>query len=123
MFQALYVVCSGFVPFVLRFKSTASLIRVMLRMGYGCQKKTAFRIVFRIAARLSIILTSRKYLNIFSRPYEIIGFVFFRCQELFSPLFLKNYSNPGNFIRLKLPPSIRMKTISFLLKPSWSVGL
>jgi hypothetical protein len=92
MFQALYVVCSGFVPFVLRFKSTASLIGVMLRRGYGCQKKAAFRIVFRIAARLSIILTSRKYLNIFSRPYKIIGFVFFRCQAIFQR-FLKKLGN------------------------------
>ena len=28
------------------------------------------------------------------------------------------YSNPGNLIRLNLPPSILMKTISFLLRPS-----
>src|SRR4030042_2125673 len=80
----------------------------------GIQKVLSFKIVLRIA---------QFRLNIFSRPYKIIGFVFFRCQEFFSSLFLKNYSNPGNFIRLNLPPSIRMKTISFLLKPSWSGGL
>ena len=38
-------------------------------------------------------------------------------------IFFNLYSNPGNLILLNLPPSIRMKTISFLLKPSWSVGL
>lgn len=32
-------------------------------------------------------------------------------------------SNPQKVIRLNLPPSILIKTMSSLLRPSWSVGL